>query len=405
MITTAHLSLNPRLVKEVKSLIEAGYNVQILYQYWNDWGSNLDKELIANEKWNVIRIGGDPISDKFTYWSSRLLYKAANKSIKLFGFGNGLAEFAIGRCTLLFTKKAKQIKADLYIAHNLAALPAAVIAAKKFNSKCGFDAEDLHRFEVSDDPHNKELKLKSFIEEKYFPMTDYLTTSSQEIAAKYNEIFPSLKFNTLLNVFPKTNIEANILQALPLKLFWFSQYVGLSRGIQDILSAMKILQSEQIEFHILGFLNESVKTDLTNFITKLEFTSQPKLLFHQPIPGEQLFNFAKQFDIGLATEPGFSINNNLALSNKIFTYIQSGMAVIASNTLAQENLLKEYPNMGTIYKKGDPKSLATALSTYLKQPDLLVKHKVQSTQYAATKLNWEDESQKFLAIIKNTIPS
>lgn len=403
MITSSQLSLNPRLVKEADTLVDAGYDVEVIYQFWNIWGSDLDKQLIAQKKWKATRVGGDPVTEKLAYWKSRVVHKSAKRLIKLWGFRHNLAELAIGRCTALLVDKAKSLKADVYIAHNLSAIPAAVLASKQNKAKCGFDAEDLHRYETSDDETDEGVRLKSYIEAKYFPKVHYLTTSSPKIAQKYEEIFPSLSFTTLLNVFPKNKRQLVQVQQPHLKLFWFSQYVGLSRGIQDIIAALVNLQDERIEFHILGFLNQNVKDELDQFVDQLHFTIAPNLIFHEPIASDKLVKFAENFDIGLATEPGFSINNDLALSNKIFTYVQAGLAILASDTSAQKDLLLKYPDMGVQYERGNAASVSTILKNYINQPELLIKHKLQSATYANQELNWEWESEKLLMILKKLL--
>lgn len=403
LITSSQLSLNPRLIKEADTLVDAGYEVEVIYQFWNIWGSDLDKQLIQQKKWKATRVGGDLVTEKLVYWKSRLVHKVAQRLIKVLGFRNNLAELAIGRCTSMLIEKARSLKADVYIAHNLSAIPAAVLASKQNKAKSGFDAEDLHRYETSDDDTNDGVRLKSYIEEKYFTKVQYLTASSPQIAQKYKEIFPSLNFTTLLNVFPKNKIKLVQVQQPPLKLFWFSQYVGLSRGIQDIIAALVNLQDESIEFHILGFLNQNVKDELDQFVDQLHFTRAPNLIFHEPIASDELVKFAENFDIGLATEPGFSINNDLALSNKIFTYIQAGLAVLASDTSAQKDLLVKYPGMGEQYERGNATNVSKILKTYIDQPELLTKHKSQSATYANEELNWERESEKLQAILKELL--
>ncbi|MFI5452375.1 hypothetical protein ACHMWN_09475 [Pedobacter sp. UC225_61] len=404
LITSGQPSLNPRLVKEANALIEAGYNVNVIYQYWNSWATNLDKKLLPQKKWKAIRIGGDPLKEKAVYWRTRIILKVSRKLVKLFGFSGNLAELAIGRCTFQLAKKAKHTSGDLYIAHNLAALPAAVLAAKHNNAKCGFDAEDLHRYEMSDDDLNDDVRLKKYLEEKYFPLVNYLTTSSPEIAKEYEAFFPSLKFNTLLNVFPKNEtVLTKRNNEETLKLFWFSQNVGLSRGLQDVLGALKIIENEKIEFHILGFLTQQVKIELDQIIQNLNFIHSPKIIFHSPIESTELTKFASKFDIGLATEPGFSINNDIALSNKIFTYAQAGLAIIASDTTAQKQFMTSYPNMGEIYEKKNSTNLALILKKYIEHKELLTQHQAQSIRYAKEKLNWEVEKEKFLTIIQSVI--
>ena len=405
LITSGQPSLNPRLVKEADALVEAGYQVEVIYQYWNSWATILDDKLLPQKKWKATRIGGDPVNEKTTYWYTRIGLKVGQKLIKLFGFGGGLAELAIGRCTYQLIEKAKNTVSDIYIAHNLSALPAAVLAAKYNHAKSGFDAEDLHRYEMSSDDLNNDVRLKKYLEERYFPSLNYLTTSSPEITKKYETLFPILKFKTLLNVFSSFDVELAFKnnKQESLKLFWFSQTVGLFRGIQDVLGALKILEQEKIEFHILGFLSQDIKTELDQIIKNLQFINTPKIIFHPPIDSTELINFASKFDIGLATESGFSINNDLALSNKIFTYVQAGLAIIASDTTAQSALLQEYQNMGMVYQKNNAESLAYVIKTYVKDRVLLLAYQNQAKKYAEEELNWEVEKFKFLTIVKNTL--
>jgi hypothetical protein len=405
LITSSQPSLNPRLVKEADALVEAGHDVTVIYQYWNRWATQMDTKLLPKKKWKIIRVGGDPLNENILYWKTRMRLKIARIFINFFGFKNNMAEMAIGRCTLQLAKKAKHISADFYISHNLAALPAAVMAAKYNSAKCGFDAEDLHRYEMSDDDTDKDVRLKKYMEEKYFPLVNYITTSSPEITKKYESIFPTLTFTTILNVFQKNKLKltTNKSDLEPLKLFWFSQNVGLSRGLQDVLGALKILEHEQIEFHVLGFLSSSVKIQLGLIIKNLEFIKLPKITFYEPIESTEIPFFASKFDIGLATEPGFSVNNDIALSNKIFTYVQAGLAIIVSDTKAQNLFLTEYPSIGVAYEKKNSMSLASQIKNYIEHKETLAFQKNQSKHYANIQLNWEVEKGKFLSIIEDIL--
>lgn len=400
LVTSGQPSLNPRLVKETDSLVDAGYEVTVVYQYWNNWGTILDQELLATKKWNLYHVGGSPTHKKATYWFTRLQYKLANIFTRYFGFMGFVPEMAIGRCTFSLCKKAKSIKADLYIGHNLAALPAVVRAAKYHKSKCGFDAEDLHRFETNID---YDIRLKAHIENKYFSKVDYLTTSSPQIAKKYEELFPNLAFHAVLNVFPKTEFVPSFNTNNPIKLFWFSQNVGLSRGLQDVIKSLKILNSQPIEFHILGFLSPESNVALDELIKSLNFVHPPIISFYQPMASSKIVEFATQFDIGLATEPGFSTNNHLALSNKLFTYLQAGLAIVATETIAQKDFIQEHPSIGTSYQIGNVEQLANLLHNYIENPELLKQHQNGAYQLYDSTLNWDKESSKFLAIVTKVL--
>ena len=398
MITSGQPSLNPRLVKEADSLAGAGYDVWVLYQYWNDWGTELDKKLLSSKKWQSIRVGGTQQANKIVYWQSRLRHKAGQKLLALFGFKSPFAEMAIGRCTSLLVNEALKHKADLYIAHNLAALPATVIASKNNNAKCGFDAEDFHRYEVNDDDSNADVKLKKFIEDKYLPQVDYLTTSSPNISDAYGKLYP-IAPHTILNTFPsEVNLKPTAAVAGKLRLFWFSQTVAADRGVGDCIQALLKINLPDIELHLLGHASNVVKGELLVLAG-----NAVSVTFYPPIPPDDIIAFASQFDIGLAMEKGLPQNRDLCLTNKIFTYIQAGLALIASDTTAQQQLLNDYAGIGVIYKKNDMASLADAISYYYHHPAELKNTRSAATKVAGDVLNWETESQKFLELIKNTL--
>ena len=223
LVSTGQPSLNPRLVKEADTLAAHGYDVTVLYSYWNDWGTAFDQLLLPTRKWKAIRIGGDPDQKPLLYFISRLIHKAARLINKKTN-GRKFAELAIARTSYFMLRTAKKYKADIYIGHNLGALPATIRAAQTNQKPCGFDAEDFHRHEVSDDPGHPDVVLKAFLENKYFPKVDYLSTSSPTIASAYKEIFPKNEFTVLLNVFPALSTIPKPVANLnaPILLLWSS---------------------------------------------------------------------------------------------------------------------------------------------------------------------------------------
>jgi hypothetical protein len=399
-ITSGQPSLNPRLVKEADALCEAGYQVTVIYQFWNKWGTLLDTELLKDKKWSAIKIGGDPDQQAFSYWKSRIKQRMAKAFSGLFGFQYNLAEIRLNRSALAQYRAAVKIKAQLYIAHNLGALAPALWAAKKNKCKCGFDAEDFHRFEVSDNPNDPDVCLKTYLEDKYMAELAYLTTASPLISEAYKRIYPEQHPKTILNVFPRQGINSvNDRERNTLKLFWFSQTIGERRGLESIIKAMGMLNHLDIELHLLGNCDEAVKAYFSKVASHAGI-KQSKILYYPPIPADDIFSFASQFDVGLATEMSTPKNRDICLTNKIFTYVQSGLAIIASNTSAQKELMAEYPDMGFNYEQLDLGTLTSALAAYSADKALLITHKKNASLYAKEVLNWEQEKNKFLAIIK-----
>ncbi|GAB3903564.1 glycosyltransferase family protein [Mucilaginibacter boryungensis] len=396
LVSSGQPSLNPRLVKEADSLAQAGFKVTVLYAYWNAWGTQLDKELLKTKQWQAVRTGGDPETKTFTYLLTRILFKISNWFTRLTG-SMLMAEVAIARNSLFLIKKTKTIRADLYIGHYPGALAAVVKAAKKHHKPCGFDAEDFHRKEVNDNENSYDYKLKSYIENKYIPQVNYLSASSVQIGIAYHTIFKKTQPVVLNNVFPKSTLNVTNLvlnDEQPVKLFWFSQVIGPNRGLEYLCKALN-LTAISFEVHLLGYCDSDYKTKLQ--------AAYSNITFHPPTHPDNIIEFASQFDIGLALEIGFSVNNNLALSNKIFTYMQAGLAIIASNTEAQEYLLKQHPAIGKVYDNSDIETLASALVYYHQNRNELLLARQAALQLAHQEYNWENESQKFLAIVKKTL--
>jgi glycosyltransferase involved in cell wall biosynthesis len=406
LVTSSQPSLNPRLVKEADALAEAGYNVVVIGQFWNEWATETDRILLANKKWKFIRVAGSPTENKQSYIFSRIVNKLARQLSKTGLLNYYLAELSTNRCFYPLLKRAITEKGDLYIGHNPGGLAPAVLAAKLNQTKCGFDAEDFHRLEYSNDSNHPDVRYKSFLEEKYFPKADYLITSSPEISEEYQKLFPALEFNTILNVFPKRHdIDVKLSQPSdPLKLFWFSQTIGPNRGLDEVIEAIRIVNSPLIEVHALGYPREQAISYYNSLAIKYGFSKQ-QLNFYNPIPPDDIFKFAANFDIGLATEIGVPFNRNICLTNKIFTYIQTGLAIIASDTLAQKNLLNNYPDCGQLFKIKDAESLAAALKHYLNNRQALNYAKQRSYDLGQDTLNWETEQAKFLSIVQNTLLS
>jgi glycosyltransferase involved in cell wall biosynthesis len=393
LITSGQPALNPRLVKEADALTEFGYDVTVLYSYWNKWGTNFDKQLLAAKKWKAVCVGGDPVYNKLIFFASRIIHRFAGQ---LYRVGiRWFADWAIARSSFFLVREARKYAADLYIGHNLGSLPAVVKTAQLYNKPCGFDAEDFHRNEVTDDPLNKDVLLKTYLEDKYIPHLNFITASSPLIAAEYQKLYPQVKKEVVLNVFP-ANSDLNV-EEMPgnkaIKLFWFSQTIGANRGIEDAIKALNTLNESSFELHLLGDVSENIKILFTG-----RLKNKSGLFFHEPIAPDHIIEFASQFDIGLALENKIPFNRDICLTNKIFSYIQSGLAVIASDTKAQTGLLKRYPSIGKLYTTGNAQSLADILSYYQLNRDNLFKTRNASLQASLEQLNWEIESKKLLSV-------
>jgi glycosyltransferase involved in cell wall biosynthesis len=403
LITPGQPTVNPRLVKEAAALVDAGYDVSVIYNFYVAWADKFDEELFQKYpqiKW--IRVGGHPKSQPILYFFTRARKKFYSILFKIFENRFFLTEKCVIRAFPELLNKALSIKADLYIAHNLGALPAAVLAAKKRNSKVGFDAEDFHRGENKSNSKYFIEKNTKFLENKYIPEVNYFTAASLLIAAAYRHLFSGLDPVVIRNVFSSGLTSARVNYSKisdPLKLFWFSQNVGQHRGIEDVILALGKIKNENIQLFLLGNCFEKNRAYFIQ-MAKDNGLAISQLQFIRPVSIERILLTASNCDIGLCTEVSSDESMELRLTNKIFTYILAGNALIASDTQAQKELLQQHPKLGKIYERGNIESLSEVIKYFYDNRDTLNGCKQASFDLGKMELNWEIEQQKFLDLVK-----
>jgi glycosyltransferase involved in cell wall biosynthesis len=394
LITTSQPSVNPRLVKEADSFAEAGYDVTVLYCYVADWAQQLDIPILARAKWKYLQVGGKNKSEieyrinRFFFACFRFINEKISSSFFL--------ENAHARCYNKLLTQATSLKADWYIGHNPGAMAIAANAAFSVKALAGFDFEDYHRGEFVN-VTSPILKRQILIENKYIKYFNYLSAASILIKNKIDNDFPALsvKFITLLNCFSKKEMPEFTMKQNDnlLHLFWVSQHINKNRGLQIVCEALKEINDSNIHITVAGNCTDEMK----NYFVKAMYSLEENIHFAGLVEADKLISFSSQFDVGLALETGFSENNNVALSNKIFTYLQAGNALILSETDMQRMFNNEY-NVGKSFPINNKETLIECIKYFLNKNNL-AKQKLYNRQLAKEKLNWENESKKLIAII------
>ena len=386
LLTTGQPSTNPRLVKEADALAAAGYEVTVLYCYWADWATETDKKLLASRPWKAILVGGSPQNQPWRWYYTRLRKKLSKSP-----------ERTLCRAFDELLALAVKTPADLYIAHNLGTLPVAALASQKTGKPFGFDAEDFHREE--EDPGLPQSRLKAEVESKYLPGATYTTAASPLIAAAYKSLFPDKQWQPVLNVFSLRQQPAFWEgDAGPLKLFWFSQTIGRNRGLEDLLDSLSLLTDLPVEITLQGSCTPGEKA-------WLEAAVRPPHLLRllPPAPEDELIRETARCHLGLALERRTPPNRNICLTNKIFTYLLAGAAVIASDTDAQKQFMAQHPGIGQVYPIGDAEALAAIIRHYHENRAELEAARRRAWELARTELNWEKEQHKFLELVEKAL--
>ncbi len=410
-ISAGHLSSNPRLIKEATLASKKGYKVSIIAIQTLEKLVPFENEILAqNPNWKTYI---------YPFYKKKLLYIIGTLFHHLAKrIPNLASHFEYGKMSintpfwLSFYSLLKNVKADIYSNHNIYLTPLVYQIAKKNKAKFGMDIEDAYAFIKAKNIDEIEKSIMK-IEKKYFPKADYITAASPLYVDFYNKLYQNLpKIIPVLNVFEEIKKQEkkdykdrkNINN---LSLYWFSQTIGKERGIEQVIQALNMLNRDDIELHLRGEVNQETKKYFLD-LAKMQNIKQ-NIFFHELVSNQELALRTTEHDIGLALETGFSINNELAISNKIFQYINSSLSIIASKTQGQSSLLNKNKEIGLLIDIQNIKEFAQKIEILAnskqnpQENNLLEIQKKASKNLSKTKYNWNMEGQKFIKIIEKTL--
>ncbi|MBD2140412.1 glycosyltransferase [Anabaena sp. FACHB-1250] len=134
-----------------------------------------------------------------------------------------------------------------------------------------------------------------------------------------------------------------------------------------------------------------------------DLVERDRLFIHATVPNHELLSRISEHNIGLALEVNNIPSRNLRITNKIFQYLQAGLAVIATNTEGQSEILNEYPEAGQIIASHDAIALASAINNLVNDPQKLAATKKTALLAAEDQLNWENQESIILRLAAKAI--
>jgi len=396
IVSSGSLSSGPRVVKEADALVAAGFSVNVIAVQTAKWMDDWDCRLSSKKGWTATPV------QMFKSSPAIFAAKLFTKVIKSFG----QSEASLSSSHYFLSRAAKRHPAKLYIAHNLAALPIAAQAAKHADAKFAFDAEDDHLGELSDAERDSQIGLLiRAVEGKYLRRCAYVTAASEGIAKSLATRYGISLPTPLHNVFSLSSRQSvdglrKERGTSRLSIYWYSQTIGLNRGLQDLMIAAGSLKGS-FEIHLRGSVTSEVKSELLACVPNVE--AREKIFFHEQVHPDELLSRTAEHDVGMALEQPVSQNKMSTVSNKLFFYFLGGLAVVATDTPGQSGIVKKAEHCGEIYPAGNTQKLARILQQLHDDEAALKVAKEGSRRAADTLWNWETESSILLALVRKTL--
>jgi glycosyltransferase involved in cell wall biosynthesis len=401
IVTTAQPTTNPRVVKEADALSAAGHHVEVVGAFSGLFAMDADPALLEKRSWTLDLVDWRRERDRRLYWTSRVRHRVASRLGGWRGSPMAVVDAAASRPTPELTTRALAHQADLYIAHTLGALPAAAAAARRHAAAWGFDAEDFHSGQFSAGSADPMKRVAERIEQHYLPHCAYVTAASPGIADAYRPLARRRMPRCVLNVSSLSDRGEPAEDARktpsgePVRLYWFSQTIGPDRGLEDIVRAMGAVPGAPLELHLRGTWARDYEPALRQ-LAAAAGVPQAHVVAHAPAPADEMVRLAARCDVGLALEPGGTPNSQLAISNKLLTYLMAGVAVVASRTSGQQWVLDRSRGAGWTYAPGDVAQLASILSSCVLDPSARMAARQAARAAAESRFCWEREQDQLL---------
>ncbi len=168
-------------------------------------------------------------------------------------------------------------------------------------------------------------------------------------------------------------------------------YAKRGRGLHALIEAL----AQTDRRYVLDFM---LVNDDAGYIAELQRLGKRlapgRVRFRDPVPPEDIVRSIREYDMGFCVIEPSSYNNLVMLPNKLFEYLQAGLAVCVGPSPAMAQLVQQY-GVGVTTLTFDPKDVAKSLNDLAWQQLGEMK---QAARRAAAVLNADVEMAKVVAV-------
>jgi glycosyltransferase involved in cell wall biosynthesis len=356
-----HLCTAPRPCKEADALASDGHQVTVSGLWSDPRLIERDWQLLKGRAWKFVPYVDcrtDQRVGRARWFLVRLWNRCAREMFQRTG---RIHPDVFGYGTRQLTRHAERSAADLTIFHSEGGLWAARKLSRS-GRRVGVDFEDWFSQDLP--PRAKASRPVTELgklEAAALRRARYVTTTSQAmacaLAAAYAVPVPAVIYNT----FPRSAAAMggkapSHSGSGPVSLHWFSQTLG--RGLETLFAALPQLEGPW-KLQLRADDPSGYAMTLAQMLTP-ELRSRVE--FVPTVPNAELPLRIAEHDIGLAVDVSDIPSRNLTITNKLFQYLEGGLAVVASNTAGHQEVLQQASAAGEIFTAGDSASLAAALT-------------------------------------------
>lgn len=387
----AHLCTAPRPQKEADSLAAAGHDVTVCGVWFDPVLVERDRQLMAHKTWRFIPALDFRPDRRLTNGWVRSDTKLARQRFQQSG---RVSPSLLGYGAKALLKVALRVQADLTIVHSEAGLWVGEQLIQQ-GLRVGVDFEDWFSQDLLPTAlATRPVQEIKRLENHLIHHCSYCLTTSQALADTLATVYQAPQPTVVYNLFPPPfpHFPTSPLPPTLPRLHWFSQTIGPGRGLETLFQALPYL-SLPVEIHLRGHYSDSARHWLEPQIPN---HWRDRVFIHPTVPNDELPARIAEHDIGLALEHPDPPSRHLTITNKLFQYLQAGLAVIATDTAGQREVLQQRPQVGRLIPCQSPAALAHAIADLIQTPLALQTAKQAAREALSPPFSWNTQRDRIL---------
>lgn len=287
-----------------------------------------------------------------------------------------------------------KIEFDLIIVHDLKPLP--LVYKIKKTTKMIFDAHEYY-FDLGGFSFINYFfltKFDNYLIKEYLSKFNNIITVSNRISKKYEKKF-NKKIEIVTNYSEYHNIKPTLINFNKIRMIHHGM-ADKNRKIQKMIEMMDYVD-DRFELDLMM----TTTTFDNSYLEKIKSMciKRKNVRVIAPVDSNKIITYINKYDIGLYILSNNYTNQELALPNKFFEFIQARLMLAISPNPEMADMVKKY-DIGVVADDYTPKNLAQKLNSL--SAEQIMKYK-QNANLAASELNSENEMEKLKKIVENII--
>ena len=315
-----------------------------------------------------------------------------SKGIGMYVFFNIYLFFYLFRVAFKYKKQ----KVVLY-ANDLDTLIPNYLIASLFHLSLVYDSHEL----FTEVPELQKRKLKKrmweCVEKWIVPKLAGAITVSESIAQWYTEKYKVPFYvvrNISSNVSPvclKSRTELDIPENKKVIILQGTG-INIQRGAEELVESMQYLNEDYLLLIIGG-------GDVMDLLKKIVRTLhlESRVYIKDRMPADELYHYTVNAQLGISIDKPTNLNYLYSLPNKLFSYIEAHIPVLASPLPEIKKIIQQY-EIGMCIEHHAPEHIAEKIAEALNSPQYAVWK--ANTYKAAQDLNWKKEKMVLKSILQ-----